>query len=101
MRLATFTDVRSVAAAIFLCSICSLAAAQDNRRAQQLEQLLKRHPEADADKDGKVTAQEARNHLGRVNPRSRATLRPRPLQPPNKRPPNQRPMIRMRALVRN
>jgi acetyl esterase/lipase len=41
-------------------------AAQDNRREQQLEQLLKRYPEADADKDGKLTAQEARNYLSKT-----------------------------------
>jgi len=54
MRLAHPSNAHVVAAAVFCCAICSPAAAQEDRRAQQLEQLLKRNPKADANKYGKL-----------------------------------------------
>src|SRR5262245_27452845 len=55
-----------LAVAVLSCAIGLPAVAQVGPRAQQLEQLLKRYPEADTDKDGKLTAQEARAYLGKA-----------------------------------
>ena len=45
------------------CCTCLDAAAQADLNAERLQQLLKRFPEADTNKDGKLTAEEARGYL--------------------------------------
>src|SRR5438270_13898216 len=47
------------------CTCCDVAA-QDNLNVERLQQLLQRYPEADTDKDGKLTAEEARSYLRKM-----------------------------------
>ncbi len=51
---------------VFLSWTCSYASAQDDLNADGLQQILKRVPDADTDKDGKLTAEEARSYMRKI-----------------------------------
>lgn len=62
--------------AVVLCAgIVSSPHARANDRQQKLESLLQRYPAADANKDGKLTVEEAKAHLA-ANPELRQKKRP-------------------------
>ena len=55
-----------LATAMVLSYACRDVAAQADLNLERLQQLLKRFPEADTDKDGKLTSDEARSYLGKM-----------------------------------
>src|SRR6185369_6661960 len=66
-----------VVAVVWSCT-CFDAAAQADLNVERLQQLLKRFPEADTDKDGKLTTEEARSFLGKMRAAKAADAKPKP-----------------------
>ncbi len=64
----SYTLLLPLVVAIFLCAgFASPSLAQADDQQQKLESLLRRYPDADANKDGKLTIEEAKAHLA-ANP---------------------------------
>lgn len=60
------TKMQMMIALFFLNWTGEVATAQGDASADRLQQILKRFPEADADKDGKLSAEEARSYMKKV-----------------------------------
>ena len=69
---------RGLVMAVVLGCTCREAVAQDDLNADRLQQILKRFPEADTDKDGKLTADEARSYLRKMRSAKVADAKPTP-----------------------
>jgi acetyl esterase len=68
----------TVAGVMVLSWNCQHAAAQESLSAERLQQILKRFPDADTDKDGKLTADEARSYLRKIRSAKGADATPTP-----------------------
>src|SRR4029453_9709737 len=79
MKLAQHIIARGLVMAVVLGCTCGQAVAQADLNVERLKQLLQRFPEADTDKDGKLTAEEARSHLRKM--RSAKTTDAKPTAP--------------------
>lgn len=66
----TFTKTIMTVVLITLCAQSLIAA---DAKADRLQQLLKRFPEADANKDGKLTEEEARGYASKMKGKQEAT----------------------------
>ena len=76
---------RGLVMAVVLGCTCREAVAQADLNVERLQQLLKRFPEADTDRDGKLTAEEARSYLRKM--RSAKTADAKPTAPAAAKPP--------------
>lgn len=89
----TAISYRLITLMLLLSSAQFLAAQTDARQAQQLKAWLKRYPEADADKDGILTLEEAKSYRDTVLKKQREQTRgqkPRPTQADVKYGPHER-----------
>lgn len=73
--MATVLSYRLITLMLLLSSTSFLAAQTDARQAQQLKAWLKRYPEADADKDGILTLEEAKSYRETVLKKQREQTR--------------------------
>src|SRR6187549_3243386 len=78
MKLGQHIFARGLVMAVVLGCTCGEAVAQADLNVERLEQLLKRFPEADTDKDGKLTAEEARSYLRKMRSAKAADAKPTP-----------------------
>ena len=78
MNLAQHILARGLVMAVVLGCTCGEAVAQADLNVERLKQLLKRFPEADTDKDGKLTAEEARSYLRKMRSAKAADTKPTP-----------------------
>jgi acetyl esterase/lipase len=78
MNLAQHIFARGLVMAVVLGGTCGEAVAQADLNVERLKQLLKRFPEADTDKDGKLTAEEARSYLRKMRSAKAADTKPTP-----------------------
>src|SRR4051794_31200793 len=78
MKLAQHIFACGLVMAVVLGCTCREAAAQADLNVERLQQLLKRFPEADTDKDGKLTAEEARSYLRKMRSAKAADTKPTP-----------------------
>src|SRR6476646_8479519 len=78
MKLAQHIIARGLVMSVVLSCTCGEAVAQADLSADRLQQILKRFPEADTDKDGKLTADEARSYLRKMRAAKVADATPTP-----------------------
>jgi len=78
MKLAQHIFARGLVMAAVLGCTCGEAVAQADLNVERLKQLLKRFPEADTDKDGRLTSEEARSYLRKMRSAKAADAKPTP-----------------------
>src|SRR6188474_3133301 len=83
MKLGQHIFARGLVMAVVLGCTCGEAVAQADLNVERLQQLLKRFPEADTDKDGKLTSEEARSYLRNMrSAKAAGTKPPAAVKPP-------------------